>query len=274
MAGILLSGCNGKMGKAVTANVAVTSGAEIIGGIDIYAESLYGYPVFGSPALIPDDITEKADVIIDFSNPSALGGLLEYAVKNNIPAVICTTGLNEAQKALIKSAAEKIPVFFSANMSLGVNLVCELAKKAAELDEVPIGCVIVHEGKVIARGYNRRNTDKSTLAHAEIAAIRKASRKLSDWRLEECTLYVTLEPCQMCAGAIVQARTSRVVIGAMNPKAGCAGSIVNLLEMKEFNHRVDVTRGVLEEQCSQILKDFFAGLRKRVKEENTNEDKM
>ncbi len=150
----------------------------------------------------------------------------------------------------------------------------KLAKKAAELDEVPIGCVIVHEGKVIARGYNRRNTDKSTLAHAEIAAIRKASRKLSDWRLEECTLYVTLEPCQMCAGAIVQARTSRVVIGAMNPKAGCAGSIVNLLEMKEFNHRVDVTRGVLEEQCSQILKDFFAGLRKRVKEENTNEDKM
>ena len=141
----------------------------------------------------------------------------------------------------------------------------KLAKKAAELDEVPIGCVIVHEGKVIARGYNRRNTDKSTLAHAEIAAIRKASRKLSDWRLEDCTLYVTLEPCQMCAGAIVQARTSRVVIGAMNPKAGCAGSILNLLEMKEFNHRVDVTRGILEEECSQILKQFFDSLRKRVK---------
>ena len=148
------------------------------------------------------------------------------------------------------------------------------AEKAGLLDEVPIGCVIVHEGKVIARGYNRRNTDKSTLAHAEVAAIRKASRKLSDWRLEECTLYVTLEPCQMCAGAIVQARVGRVVIGAMNPKAGCAGSILNLLEMKEFNHRVNVTRGILEEQCSQILKDFFAGLRKRVKEENTNEDKM
>lgn len=131
MAGILLSGCNGKMGKAVTANVAVTSGAEIIGGIDIYAESLYGYPVYASPALIPDEITKKADVIIDFSNPSALGGLLEYAVKNNIPAVICTTGLNDSQKLLLKSAAEKIPVFFSANMSLGVNLVCELAKKAA-----------------------------------------------------------------------------------------------------------------------------------------------
>lgn len=141
----------------------------------------------------------------------------------------------------------------------------KLARKAAELDEVPIGCVIVHDGKVIARGYNRRNTDKSTLAHAEIAAIRKASRKLADWRLEECTMYVTLEPCQMCAGAIVQARIPRVVIGAMNPKAGCAGSIINLLEMKEFNHRVDVTRGVLEEECSQALKDFFAGLRKRVK---------
>ncbi len=141
----------------------------------------------------------------------------------------------------------------------------KLAEKAATLDEVPIGCIIVHDGKVIARGYNRRNTDKSTLAHAEVAAIRKASRKLSDWRLEECTMYVTLEPCQMCAGAIVQARIPRVVIGAMNPKAGCAGSIINLLEMKEFNHRVDVTRGVLEEECSQILKKFFDGLRKRVK---------
>lgn len=141
----------------------------------------------------------------------------------------------------------------------------KLAKRAAELDEVPIGCVIVHDGKVIARGYNRRNTDKSTLEHAEVAAIRKASRKLSDWRLEECTMYVTLEPCQMCAGAIVQARIPRVVIGAMNPKAGCAGSIINLLEMKEFNHRVDVTRGILEDECSQMLKDFFAGLRKRVK---------
>ncbi|MBE5881397.1 MAG: nucleoside deaminase [Lachnospiraceae bacterium] len=141
----------------------------------------------------------------------------------------------------------------------------KLAKKAAQLDEVPIGCVIVHEGKVIARGYNRRNTDNSTLAHAEIAAIRKASKKLFDWRLEECTMYVTLEPCQMCAGAIVQARIPRVVIGAMNPKAGCAGSIINLLEMKEFNHRVDVTRGIKEEECSQILKQFFDGLRKRVK---------
>ena len=104
------------------------------------------------------------------------------------------------------------------------------AKKAEKLMEVPIGCVIVYEGKVIARGYNRRNTDKNTLSHAELNAIRKASKKLGDWRLEGCTLYVTLEPCQMCAGAIVQARVSEVVIGSMNPKAGCAGSILNMLE--------------------------------------------
>ncbi len=140
------------------------------------------------------------------------------------------------------------------------------AKKAKELGEVPIGCVIVQDGKVIGRGYNRRNTDKSTLSHAEITAIRKASKKLNDWRLEECTLYVTLEPCQMCAGAIVQARVKEVVIGAMNPKAGCAGSILNLFTMKQFNHQVQTTYGVCEAECSQILKHFFAGLRKRLHE--------
>ena len=112
------------------------------------------------------------------------------------------------------------------------------AKKAYALDEVPIGCVIVAGDKIIARGYNRRNTDKNPLAHAELSAIRKASKKTGDWRLEECTMYVTLEPCQMCAGAIVQARIPRVVIGAMNPKAGCAGSIINLLQMQQFNHQV------------------------------------
>ena len=140
------------------------------------------------------------------------------------------------------------------------------AKKAKELGEVPIGCVIVQDGKVIGRGYNRRNTDKRTLSHAEITAIRKASKKLNDWRLEECTLYVTLEPCQMCAGAIVQARVKEVVIGAMNPKAGCAGSILNLFTMKQFNHQVQTTYGVCEAECSQILKQFFAGLRKRLHE--------
>ena len=131
------------------------------------------------------------------------------------------------------------------------------AKKAYALREVPIGCVIVYEGKIIARGYNRRNTDKNTTSHAEINAIRKASKKLGDWRLEGCTLYVTLEPCQMCAGAIVQARIDKVVIGSMNPKAGCAGSVLNLLEMDGFNHKVEVERGVLEEECSTMLKWNF-----------------
>lgn len=146
------------------------------------------------------------------------------------------------------------------------------AKKAEALMEVPIGCVIVFEDKIIARGYNRRNTDKNTISHAEMNAIRKASRKLGDWRLEGCTMYITLEPCQMCAGAIVQARIPRVVIGSMNPKAGCAGSVLNLLEMKEFNHQVQVTRGVLEETCSQMLSDFFRRLRRSRKDQKKQED--
>ena len=140
------------------------------------------------------------------------------------------------------------------------------AKKAYALDEVPIGCVIVQDGKIIARGYNRRNTDKNTLAHAELTAIRKASRKTGDWRLEDCTMYVTLEPCQMCAGAMVQARLQRAVIGSMNPKAGCGGSVLNILQMAEFNHQVDVERGVLEEECSGILTEFFSDLRERKKQ--------
>ena len=141
------------------------------------------------------------------------------------------------------------------------------AQKAYNLGEVPIGCVIVHEGKIIGRGYNRRNTDKNTLAHAEITAINKASKKIGDWRLEDCTLYVTLEPCQMCAGAIVQARIPEVVMGCMNPKAGCAGSILNILDMPEFNHQVAVTRGILEQECSDMLKAFFVELRVRNKTE-------
>ena len=143
----------------------------------------------------------------------------------------------------------------------------KLAKKAYALGEVPIGCVIVYEDKIIGRGYNRRNTDKNTLAHAEITAINRASKKIGDWRLEGCTLYVTLEPCQMCAGAIVQSRITNVVMGCMNPKAGCGGSVLNILEMPEFNHQVKVTRGVMEEECSQILQDFFKELRIRNKEE-------
>ena len=144
------------------------------------------------------------------------------------------------------------------------------AKKAYSLGEVPIGCVIVYEDKIIGRGYNRRNTDKNTLAHAEITAINKASKKMGDWRLEGCTLYVTLEPCQMCAGAIVQARITEVVMGSMNPKAGCGGSILNILEMPQFNHQVLVKRGVLEETCSSMLTSFFKELRIRKKAELTN----
>lgn len=139
------------------------------------------------------------------------------------------------------------------------------ARKAWKLQEVPIGCVIVKDGKVIARGYNRRNTDKNTLAHAELQAIRKASRAVGDWRLEGCTMYITLEPCQMCAGAIVQARIPRVVIGSRNPKAGCAGSILNLLNIPAFNHQVELTEGVLEGECSAMLTDFFRELRERRK---------
>ncbi len=141
------------------------------------------------------------------------------------------------------------------------------AKKAEKIEEVPIGCVIEYEGKIIARGYNRRNIDKNTLAHAELSAIKKASKKLGDWRLEGCTMYVTLEPCQMCAGAIVQARIDKVIIGSMNPKAGCAGSVLNLLQISAFNHQVEIERGVLEEECSLMLSSFFKNLRERKRQE-------
>ena len=135
------------------------------------------------------------------------------------------------------------------------------ARKAEKIDEVPIGCVIVYENKIIARGYNRRNIDKNTLAHAELSAIKKASKKLGDWRLEGCTIYITLEPCQMCAGAIVQARIDKVVIGSKNPKAGCAGSVLNLLQISAFNHQVELETGVLEAECSSMLSNFFKNLR-------------
>ena len=139
------------------------------------------------------------------------------------------------------------------------------AKKAYALGEVPIGCVIVYQDKIIGRGYNRRTVDKNTLAHAEMIAIRKASKKMNDWRLEGCTMYVTLEPCQMCSGAIVQSRMTRVVVGCMNPKAGCAGSVLNLLQMDAFNHQAELTTGVLGEECSQMMKAFFFFLRKKKK---------
>jgi tRNA(adenine34) deaminase len=139
------------------------------------------------------------------------------------------------------------------------------ARKAIQLGEVPIGCVIVYQDKIIGRGYNKRNTKKTTLAHAELIAIEKASKVMADWRLEDCIMYVTLEPCQMCSGAIVQARIKKVVVGTMNPKAGCAGSILNLLQMEEFNHQVELETGILEQECTDILKEFFQNLRIRNK---------
>ena len=133
------------------------------------------------------------------------------------------------------------------------------ARKAEKLEEVPIGCVIVQN--------NRRNTDKNTLSHAELTAIKRASKKTGDWRLEDCVMYVTLEPCQMCAGAIVQSRMKKVVIGTMNPKAGCAGSVMNLLQVAAFNHQVEIERGVLEEECSDMLSEFFRRLREKKKQQ-------
>jgi len=154
-----------------------------------------------------------------------------------------------------------------------MRLALKQAAKAKAIGEVPIGCIIVCSGKVVGRGYNRRNTNKTTLAHAELIAIDKASRKLGDWRLEGCTLYVTLEPCQMCSGAIVQSRIDRVVVGAMNPKAGCAGSILNILQMEEFNHQAELVTGVLEEECQEVLQGFFQELRRRNRREKEEKKK-
>mgnify|MGYP001293271241 CR=1 FL=1 len=139
------------------------------------------------------------------------------------------------------------------------------AKKAREIGEVPIGAVIVFENEIIATGYNVRETTQSTLAHAELAAIKEANKKIGSWRLEDCTLYVTLEPCPMCAGAIIQSRIKRVVYGAKDPKAGCAGTLMNLLDENRFNHQAELTTGVLEEECSTLLTSFFRELRKQKK---------
>ncbi|MEI3614580.1 tRNA adenosine(34) deaminase TadA [Pseudogracilibacillus sp. SO30301A] len=136
------------------------------------------------------------------------------------------------------------------------------AKKAQEAGEVPIGAIIVFEDEIIATGYNVRETTQSTLSHAELVAIKKANTKIGSWRLEDCTLYVTLEPCPMCAGAIIQSRIKRVVYGANDPKAGCAGTVMNLLDESRFNHQVEVTRRVLETECSSLLTTFFRELRK------------
>ena len=136
------------------------------------------------------------------------------------------------------------------------------ANKALKLNEVPIGAIIVYKNEIIARGYNMRNTLKNVLGHAEIIAINEASKYIGDWRLEECEMYITLEPCPMCAGAIVQARIPKVIFGARNAKAGCAGSVLNLLQQEKLNHRVEVIEGILAEESSKMLKDFFREFRK------------
>lgn len=139
----------------------------------------------------------------------------------------------------------------------------EEAKNAAAAGEVPIGAVLVHENKIIAKGCNQREAEQTTLSHAELFTIQAGNKKLGSWRLEDCTLYVTLEPCPMCAGAIVQSRIKRVVYGASDPKAGCAGTLMNLLQEERFNHQVEVTQGVLQEECATLLKGFFKNMRER-----------
>lgn len=139
------------------------------------------------------------------------------------------------------------------------------AHKAKQIGEVPIGAIVVYEDNIIASGYNVREKTQSTLSHAELIAIQHANEVIGSWRLEECILYVTLEPCPMCAGAIVQSRIKRVVYGARDPKAGCAGTLMNLLQEERFNHQTEVIQGVLEEECSSLLTDFFHELRIRKK---------
>lgn len=137
------------------------------------------------------------------------------------------------------------------------------AKKAYDRDEIPVGAVIVRNGKIIARGYNIKEEKKDTTKHAEIIAIQKASKKIDAWRLNECEMYVTLEPCAMCAGALIQSRIKKLYIGTMDPKTGACGSVLNLLTDYKFNHKVDVEYLIMQEECEKILKDFFRKLRQK-----------
>lgn len=144
------------------------------------------------------------------------------------------------------------------------------ALKAYKMGEVPIGCIIVYNNKIISRAYNRRNIEKSVLKHAELIAIEEACKVLQDWRLENCTIFVTVEPCAMCAGAILQSRIDTVVFSAKNEKFGCCGSILNILDNNNFNHKVKIIEGVLLEECSTLIKNFFKNIRRKVK----NNDKL
>lgn len=139
------------------------------------------------------------------------------------------------------------------------------AKKAYEKEEVPVGAIIVKNGEIIAKAHNLKESKKSTICHAEILAIQKASKKLNAWRLEDCEMYVTLEPCSMCAGALIQARIKRVYIGTMDHKTGACGSVYNLFKDYTFNHKVEYETGILKEECERILQDFFKELRKKKK---------
>ena len=149
------------------------------------------------------------------------------------------------------------------------------AKKAYQKNEVPVGAVVVKNNEIVARGHNIKETKKDTTKHAEIIAIQKASKKMNAWRLEDCTMYVTLEPCTMCAGAIIQARLKRLIIGTMDKKTGACGSVLNLIDDYEFNHKVELETGIMETECRQIMKDFFKELReiKKNKKCNKNEKK-
>ncbi|MFC0136330.1 tRNA adenosine(34) deaminase TadA [Staphylococcus petrasii] len=155
-----------------------------------------------------------------------------------------------------------------ANDEYYMNLAIEEAKKAQQLGEVPIGAIIVKDDEIIARAHNLRETAQQPTAHAEHIAIERASKVVESWRLEDCTLYVTLEPCVMCAGAIVMSRIPKVVFGAMDPKGGCSGSLMNLLEEPRFNHRASVVTGVLKNECGDLLRNFFREL--RAKKSKTN----
>ncbi len=139
------------------------------------------------------------------------------------------------------------------------------AEKAYKKLEVPVGAVIVKDGTIIARGYNQKETKKDTTKHAEIIAIQKASKKLGSWRLIDCEMYVTLEPCSMCAGAIINSRIKKIYIGTMDQKTGAVGSVLNLLEDYKFNHKVEIESGIMQKECEKILKDFFKELRKSKK---------
>lgn len=155
-----------------------------------------------------------------------------------------------------------------------MSLAIREAKKAEEIDEVPIGAVIVVDNKVIASAHNFRETKQRSIAHAELLAIDKACKKIGSWRLEGATLYVTLEPCPMCAGAIVLSRVERVVYGASDPKAGCAGTLMNLLQEDRFNHQAEVVAGVLDEECGNLLSNFFKKIRKQRKVEKQQKNQQ